>query len=284
MFLGSVPGSFTDDDPYAVRVPAIVRKKFETLRLTYYGKDKSPPTPAPLTREKEAAAFLRYRKRKTKRDRELLIRQYLCWSFDMAARYKGPRLGFDEAISVANCGLMEALNDYKPEKGFRFTTYAAWVVRRHLIEAIVSTYPVHVSDHIRKKWRTAETAEAQARRMMEEGDEPKTLKEFFERLGETSDVDIALLHERPEDAPFVPSGAASPVDALEKSSLPEDVRTAIKTLLTPLEQQALIARHYTEPPESYEATGRRLHVSKNRIRESYDTAIVRLRRFFQKEV
>jgi RNA polymerase sigma factor (sigma-70 family) len=256
-------------------------KSFESCRLSYYGLNQPPPAPAPLSTADEKAAFIRYYKRKTKKDREVLIRQYLIWAFGLAKKYRGPRLNFDEAISVANEGLMEALNGFNPHKGFRFTTYATFTVRRKLIEAIVSTYPVHVSDHLRKKWRLNEAVDKSCETMTETG-EPRTLEEFFERLGEASDVDVALLHERPEDSPFVPAPATSPADALEESTLPADVKKAIRRL-APFERATIIARHYKEPPESFEAIGQRLKISKNSARDSYNLALVKLRRFFRKE-
>lgn len=268
------------DDPHSLGL-RVRYKSVKAFRLTYYGRNQPPPAPLPISKEAEQQAFVRYHKRKTKRDRELLVRQYLLWAFGLASRYRGPRLSFDEAISVANSGLMEALNGFNPHRGFRFTTYATFVVRRHLIEAIVGTYPVHVSDHLRKKWRLNESDEGQATELLEKG-EPRTLEEFFDRLGESSEVDIALLHDRPEDSPFVPCPSISPADALEESSLPAEVKQAIKAL-EPLEREAVMARHYRTSCESFEASGRRLRVSKNRIREAYDSAIVKLRRHFAKE-
>ncbi len=250
--------------------------------LTYYGLNQPPPTPEPMTPAEEKAFFVQYRKRKTGRVRDLLVRRYLCWAFGLAKRYKGPRLNFDEAISVANEGLMEALNGFNPHKGFRFTTYATFTVRRKLIEAIVNTYPVHVSDHLRKKWRLNEAADALSEKVVTEGDEPRTLEEFFARLGEQSEVDIALLHERPEDSPFVPAPSESPADELEALSLPIEVKRAVRSLTT-IQRAAITARYYTDPPESFESIGRRLRVSKNRVREEFSIALVRLRRVFKKE-
>lgn len=278
----AIPGLDPErDDPYPAETGRTRIRCVEVKRLTYYGRNQPPPAPDPITKDQEHLAFIRYFKRKTRRDRELLIRQYLLWAFGMAAKFRGPRLCFDEAISVANSGLMEALNGFDPHKGYRFTTYATFVVRRHLIEAIVGTYPVHVSDHLRKKWRLNQPDQKKCEELLEKG-EPRTLEEFFTRLGENPQVDLALLHEQPEDSPFVPSAGPSPAKELEDSSLPLEVKRAIRSL-PKLERAALVARHYTEPPESFEETGRRLKVSKNRVREAYDTAVVHLRRIFSKE-
>jgi RNA polymerase sigma factor (sigma-70 family) len=261
----------------------ILPNSIEVCSLSYYGKDAPPPSPAPLSREAEKAAFFRYKKRKNAKDRELLVRQYLCWAFGMAAKFKGPRLNFDEAISVANLGLVEALNGFDPARGFRFTTYAAFTLRRKLIEAIVSTYPVKVSDHLRKTLRALSLTPEEQARELAQFEEPRTLEEFFERLGESVEIDLGHLHDRPEDAPFCPAPGGNPADELQHEDLTEELKAALASL-EPLERAVVLARHYQEPPESFDSIGRRLHVSKNRAREAGGMAIVRLRRFFKKDI
>jgi RNA polymerase sigma factor (sigma-70 family) len=264
--------------PLALRQPC----KMEFRALSYYGNDAPPPRSPPLTPVEEQALFTQFAKRKTPKVRERLVRQYLCWAFGVAAKFKGPRLNFDEAISVANEGLMEALSGYNPALGFRFTTYAMFILRRKLIEAIVSTYPVRVSDHVRKGWRELEEPPEKLAAEFSGDCEPRTLEEFFERLGETSNVDISLLHEQPTDAPFVPAGGADPADCTEKLNLSEELRGAIKRLV-PLQQKIVLARHFKEPPESYISLSKRLHISKTSARKAYDTGIARLKQFFRKD-
>lgn len=272
-----------DDAPprlYARRAPPKHWKKCEKKPLSYYGKDSPPPTPPPLSREDENATFERYARRKTAKDREILVRQYLCFAFGVASKFKGPRLCFDDAISAANEGLVEALDSFDPSRGYRFTTYAAFVLRRKLIEAIVATYPVKVSDHMRKSLKALQLDPEELAREISEDEEPRTLEEFFERLGESSDVDIGKLHERPEDAPFCPAEGASPAEEAEEADMSAELKTALRKLSN-LERAAIKARYFSEPRESYEEIGRRMRVSKNRVREAHDTAIVHLRKYLQ---
>lgn len=257
------------------------KKLFEFKALSYYGTNAPPPTPPPMTREVEVATFLRYKRHRNAKDREALLRQYLCWAFDAAAKFKGKRLDFDEAIAVANEGLREALEKFDPKKGFRFTTYAAFAIRRKLIEAVVNTYPVKVSDHIRKKWRNAIVSpEDLATQLID--NEPRTSKEFFERLGETGEVDLSEVYDRPADSPFMPSPESSPADQFEARSLPAEVRTAVWRLPR-IEREAVRSRHYREPGESYEAIGERLGISKQQAKKAYESALVKLQKYFKKE-
>ena len=50
-----------------------------------------------------------------------------------------------------------------------------------------------------------------------------------------------------------------------------------------LEREVVLARHYREPPESYDSIGTRLRVSKNRARDAGDIALVKLSKYFAKE-
>lgn len=244
----------------------------EFRRLGYYGVDQPPPTRPALSREEEQAAFTRYARRKTARDRETLVRQYLCWAFNMAARYKGPRLEFDEAVSVANEGLMEALERYDPSRGFRFTTYAFFIVRRKLVNAILATYPVRVSDHVRKSLRSTElTPEQEAEELAEDG-EPRTLDEIFERLGENCAVHHANHAERINEDP-------DPRHRAELKDLSASLQQALATL-SEFEREVVLARCYRDRKESCESLAHRFHVSKTTVRESYELAVVKLRRHF----
>ena len=257
-----------------VRYTAVVKK----LALNYYGRpNQGPPEMLALTPEEEAHLF-RIRRRSAAA-REKLVRKYLCWSFKIATKLKGPRLDWDEAVSAANAGLMEAMEGFVPGGSAHFTTYSAIIIRRHVINALIATYPVKVSDHLRKKFAAAKKdpdpkkLEAQLR-----AGEATTLAELFKRLSATSDFNIETLFEKQEDAPFMPSEGPSPAEEMELSSLSQEIREAIMLLPDPLQRTAIIARHFKSPAESFERIGRRLHVSKTRVREAHDTALESLKK------
>lgn len=260
---------------------SVVRREAATVHpLSYYGRNQPPP-PRPGTPKAELrAAFLRYAKRRTARDRELLVREHLCWAFDMAARAKGPRLDIDDAVSAANAGLMEAIEGFDPTRGFAFTTYASFIIRRHLIEAAVQTYPVKVTDHQRRLWR--EQAEKNARRMSElpEG-EPTTVQEFFDRV-RAIPVDDAEGDERGRGTPEEMKEFVDPATAMILAELPESVRQAVQRLPR-LERRLIAAVFLRDESPSFEELARRFHIRKSRVRELYEQAIAHLRTDLSKE-
>jgi RNA polymerase sigma factor (sigma-70 family) len=236
----------------------------------YYPKDSAPPKTRPLTVVEERALFRRVA-RGVPGAFEQAVTQHLRWALKLATTnhgktaLKGARFTTEDAISAANAGLVEAVRTYRLSKGARFTTHAITVVRRYLINALLDTYPVKVSYHYRKK--------------LSEQD-PKSTATVFERLfsGEPCEKAAAALHERPEDAPYLPAEAEDPANT--RSILRADVQEFLTTL-TPLERAAIQARYFAETPESYRSIGARLHVSKNTIREAHDLALTKLRRRFK---
>lgn len=248
--------------------------------LTYYGRpDQGPPEELKMERSEELRLFRVRRRSAVARDK--LVRRYLCWAFKIAAKLKGPRLEFDEAVSAANAGLMEAIEGYNPDSGYMFTTYSAIIIRRHVINALIATYPVKISDHLRKKFAERSRMDPKELEKLLKGDEPKTLADLFERLAEVPDFDVNTLFVRQEDAPFMPAEGESPAETCETGALSDELRNAIRRILTPLEREAIMCRHYKNPPQSFERIARRLSRSKTKVREAHDVALIKLRTYME---
>lgn len=240
----------------------------QDLTPTYYGRGEIPPEPPAMTREEEDRLFRQYARRHTARVRDLLFRKYLRWAFRLASRYKGPRLEFDDAISVANSALLESLDKFDPCRGFRFTTFATFLLRKRLIEALVSTYPVRVPDSLRKKLRTVRSRLAQ----LEPDDgagEPKTLAHVFSRLAENQSA-IELGESIPHEEP-------SALDILEARETRDQVNQAIN-FFSIREQRIIRGRLMCHPPLPFEVLARQLGIPAGRVSELLDQAVVQLRR------
>ena len=54
------------------------------------------------------------------------IQRNLKLVISLAGRYRGRGLDVASLIEEGNIGLMRAVDNYDPEMGYRFTTYAAW--------------------------------------------------------------------------------------------------------------------------------------------------------------
>ncbi|MGB6808808.1 MAG: RNA polymerase sigma factor RpoH [Pseudolabrys sp.] len=69
-----------------------------------------------------------------------LVNSHLRLVAKIARRYRGYGLPISDVISEGNVGLMQAVQRFKPEKGFRFATYAAWWIRAAIQEYILHSW------------------------------------------------------------------------------------------------------------------------------------------------
>src|SRR6266508_6442828 len=69
-----------------------------------------------------------------------LVTSHLRLVTKIARDYRGYGLPMSEAISEGNVGLMQAVERFEPEKGFRLATYAVWWIRASIREYILRSW------------------------------------------------------------------------------------------------------------------------------------------------
>src|SRR3984957_2979725 len=84
---------------------------------------------AMLEKEQEYELARRWRERGDRDAANQIVTSHLRLAAKIAMGYRGYGLPVSEIISEGNIGLMQALNRFEPEKGFRFATYAMWWIR-----------------------------------------------------------------------------------------------------------------------------------------------------------
>ena len=71
------------------------------------------------------------------RARQRLIEKNLRLAVSVAKRYRGMGLPFEDLIQEGSIGLIEAVERFDPERGYRFSSYAVWWIRKAVQEAAV---------------------------------------------------------------------------------------------------------------------------------------------------
>jgi RNA polymerase sigma-32 factor len=93
-----------------------------------------------LEREQEYALAKRWRDRGDRTAADQLVTSHLRLAAKIAMNYRGYGLPVSEIISEGNVGLMQAVNRFDPEKGFRFSTYAIWWIRAAIQDYILRSW------------------------------------------------------------------------------------------------------------------------------------------------
>src|ERR1700727_1620864 len=69
-----------------------------------------------------------------------LVTSHLRLVTRIARDYRGYGLPISEVISEGNVGLMQGVERFEPEKGFRFATYAVWWIKAAIQEYILRSW------------------------------------------------------------------------------------------------------------------------------------------------
>ena len=82
----------------------------------------------------------RWRERGDHEAAHKLVNSHLRLVAKIARGYRGYGLPMSDVISEGNVGLMQAVQRFEPEKGFRFATYAVWWIRAAIQEYILRSW------------------------------------------------------------------------------------------------------------------------------------------------
>ena len=117
-----------------------------------------------------------------------LVTSHLRLVAKIAVGYRGYGLPISEVISECNVGLMQAVKQFEPERGFRLTTYAMWWIKAAIQEYILRSWSlVKMGTTANQKKLFFNLRKAKSRiSALDEGDmRPDQVKLIAKRLGVT---------------------------------------------------------------------------------------------------
>jgi len=81
--------------------------------------------------------------------REQLVRSNLRLVVNIAKKYADRGMGLGDLIEEGNLGLIKAVDYFDPNRGTRFSTYAAWWIKQGIRRALLeNVQPVHVPTYM----------------------------------------------------------------------------------------------------------------------------------------
>ena len=113
-----------------------------------------------LTAKQEIELAKRIKRGDAKAKRQMTLAN-LRLVINIAKRYSHLGVPLLDLIEEGNLGLMKAVTKYNPQKGFRFSTYAAWWIRQYITRAIANQgktvrIPVYMTELLSKFKRVTE--------------------------------------------------------------------------------------------------------------------------------
>jgi RNA polymerase primary sigma factor len=215
----------------------------------------------------------------------------------IAKRHRHQGLPFLDLIQDGTLGLTRAVEKFDWRMGFKFSTYATWWIGQAVVRGLADkARTIRIPVHIAERMQTLNRAERML--WMELGREP-TLEEVAERAGlplrQAVEVEAAArasisldqpLGER-DDSLFGDMVAAEgpmPEERVENTLRNEALAEAL-ALLDEREQTVLVLRYglYGSEPKTLDEIGRRLGVSRERVRQLEREALKRLARMPETE-
>jgi RNA polymerase primary sigma factor len=248
----------------------------------------------PLLSRDEEKELAKKARRGDEDARQKLVAANLKFVVSFAKSYKSPQHSLLDLVNEGNLGLIKASRRFDERRGVRFISYAIWYIKQAILRTIseqsrAMRVPTNVTERIRmvnkasakisaKKGREA-TVEELARKL---DLEPADIKRSFEMARTDLSLD-AVMGENGEGDPLSSFLESTAYPGPEQSLLSEFLRTDISEVLehlTPREAKVLKLYYGLdgEHPHTLESIGRIFGLSRERIRQTKEAALTKLRK------
>jgi RNA polymerase sigma-32 factor len=151
-----------------------------------------------LERREEYMLAKRWREHGDRAAAHKLVTSHLRLVTKIASGYRGYGLPVSEVISEGNIGLLQAVERFEPEKGFRLSTYATWWIKAAIQEYILRSWSlVRMGTTANQKKLFFNLRKAKSKiSVLDEGDmRPDQVKLIAKRLGVT-ETDVIDMNRR----------------------------------------------------------------------------------------
>jgi len=257
-----------------------------------------------LERDQEYALAKRWREHGDRNAANQLVTSHLRLAAKVATGYRGYGLPISEIISEGNVGLMQALNRFDPERGFRFATYAIWWIRASIQDYVLRSWSlVKIGTTANQKKLFFKLRSAQRKiSAFERGDlHPDQVSSIAKSLNvaeqDVVDMNRRLRGDASLNAPIQDDGEADEWQSylVDQSPSPEAIvadqderdcqhkaLAGAIDVLNDRERRIFEARHLADEPLTLEELALEFNVSRERIRQIDTRAFEKVRKATRK--
>ncbi len=222
---------------------------------------------------------------------EALVNANLRFVIHIARGYRNQGLSMGDLINEGNCGLLRAARKFDRRKDCRFITYAVWWIRQHILKALdVQTRTVRVPASVLNDLGRFSKTEARLEQRLERvpareevaarsGLSAKRLNRCLDAGANAISLDSRGTDDGSSLSETLPDPRAVPADEVfHEQRRNRDVRETLDGLS---ERHRRILTLYFgmrgEDPATYQEIGRRMGISRERVRQLKEDAFGRLR-------
>lgn len=226
--------------------------------------------------------------------RERLINGNLRFVINVAKKYQGCGLPLADLISEGNIGLMQAVDKFDADRGFRFISYAVWWIRQSMLIALyhksrLIRLPLQCAGHLVRIEKAKKMLAGNSNSEPEIHEIAEFLSMDKDDVGDIMAISrevVSLEKEVTSESGALPLGCFieddrydTPEQVAEKNALAYDIDKLLETLDS-TEAEVLRFRfglgqhHY---PMFLQEIGERYNLSKERIRQIEKNALGHLR-------